>query len=181
MVATIPQYAFPDRYNENYLVLLVRDPHCIFGYWELSEDQMDLVARECCCSWGDVPLVLRVYDFTGLAVGGREGHGYFDIDVHPLANNYYVQEVNANHSYCVDLGIITAEGRFVTLLRSNVVQTSRDSMADGSGVVMADLLDRLIFEKEAQPNQDWPEENFSSEGVYINSRKNSEPEKGEGK
>ncbi|MHB9094884.1 MAG: DUF4912 domain-containing protein, partial [Eubacteriales bacterium] len=152
MVFTVPQYGFPTKYNDNYIVLLVRDPHCIFGYWELSDEQMNLVAKEFQCQWGKVPLILRVYDLTGLNFDGENSHSHFDIAIHALANNYYVKEVNANRSYCVDLGVITSEGRFVTLLRSNVVLTPRDSLADGSGIVMADLLDRLMtVVKDAEP------------------------------
>lgn len=179
MNAIVPQYGFPDRYNENSLVLLVRDSRCIFAYWELSDEQMDLVTGELGCSWGEVPLVLRIYDLTGLNFNREIAHSHFDLGVHPLANNYYAKEVNANHSYCADLGITIQEGRFITLLRSNIIQTPRDTMADGSGAVWADMLDRLA----GQPaRSDWGIAAFSSEGVYIYVRddEESKPEKGEG-
>jgi len=162
MVVTVPEYGFPTRYNDNYLALLVRDPKCIFAYWEFSDEQKDLVAREFNCSWGEVPLIMRVYDLTGLNFNGQNAHSYFDIYFHSLADNYYVKEISPNHSYCVDVGVITPDGRFVTLLRSNVVATPRDSLADGSGVVMADLLDRLQLRDEQKQT-----ETFSSEGVYV--------------
>ncbi len=176
MAVTVPGYGFPTKYNDNYLVLLVRDPHCIFAYWEFSDEQMDLVAKEFSCPWGEVPLMIRVYDLTGLNFSGDNAHSYFDIPIHPLANNYYVKEVSANHSYCIDLGVVTPDGRFVTLLRSNVVQTPRDSLADGSGVLMADLFDRLMGKKPeaAQPET----EIFSSESMYIH-KNNDEAGKGE--
>lgn len=169
MTVIEPNYGFPARYDENYLVILVRDPHCIFGYWEFSGEQMDLVAREFHCQWGEVPLLLRVYDLTGLNFTGENEHSHFDIKLHPLANNYYINNVNSNNSYCADIGVITSQGRFVTLVRSNVVQTPRDSLADGSGAVMADLLDRLIIEKQEETQQN--RDNFagfaSSDGVYM--------------
>lgn len=172
MTVIEPNYGFPARYDENYLVLLVRDPHCIFGYWEFSDEQMDLVAREFGCQWGEVPLLLRVYDLTGVNFNGENEHSHFDVSLHPLANNYYVNDINSNNSYCVDIGVITSQGRFVTLMRSNVVQTPRESLADGSGVVMADLLDRLITEKPEDKKQD--QDVFagltSSDGVYLDTR-----------
>jgi len=167
MYVKLPRYGFPARYNENHLALLVRDPHCLFAYWEFSEEQMNLVSREYGCPWGEVPLFLRVYDLTGLNFDGDNAHSYCDIKVHPLADNHYIKEVDGNHSYCVDIGVFTAEGRFVTLLRSNLVHTPRDSMADGSGVIWADLLDRLTGLK---PKGVIETESFSSEGVYISSR-----------
>lgn len=175
MTVTVPKYGFPSRYDDNYLVLLVRDPHCIFGYWEFSNEQMDLVTREFGCSWGDVPLILRVYDLTGLNFDGENAHGYFDLYIHPLASAYYVKDIHSNRSYCVDLGVVTSAGRFVTLIRSNVVQTPRDSLADGSGIVMTDLLDRLMTGgvtggmTGSEDKVDIAAGSFSSDGVYINS------------
>ncbi len=161
MNVTVPEYNFPVSYNDNYLVLMVRDPNCIFAYWEFSNEQKDLIVREFACTWGEVPLMMRVYDLTGLSFNGQNAHSYFDLAVHPLADNFYVKDVKPNHSYCVELGINISTGRFMALLRSNVVQTPRDSLADGSGAVMADLLDRLT-ERKAQAGT----LTFSSEGVY---------------
>ncbi len=163
MSLTVPEYGLPTRFNQNYLVLLVRNPNCLFAYWEFSDEQKDLVVREFGCEWGQVPLIMRIYDLTGLNFNGQNAHGYVDLTVHPLADNYYVKDVSSNHAYCIDLGVITPDGRFVTLLRSNIVQTPRDSMADGSGIVMADLLDRLRERKKKAAV-----ETFSSEGVYRN-------------
>lgn len=161
MFIVVPEYGFPARYNENDLVLLPRDPHCIFAYWEFSDEQMELVSRKLGFTWGEVPLTLRVYDLTGLD-GEEVTHSYFERTVHALANNYYVQELKDNSAYRVDLGIVTTDGLFVVLLRSNVVQTPRASVADGSGVIMADLLDRLR-ETNRQPET----ETSSSEGYYA--------------
>ncbi len=167
MTATEPNYGFPTRYDENYLTLLVRDPNCIFAYWEFSDEQMALVAKEFGCPWGQVPLLLRIYDLTGLTFNGENEHSHFDVTVHPLANNYYVKEVSSNNAYCIDIGVMTPQGRFITLIRSNVVQTPRDSLADGSGIVMADLLDRLLVHRleEDNKNQDGQTGLSSSDGV----------------
>ncbi len=167
MSITVPEYGFPASYNENSIMLLVRDPHCIFAYWEICNEQMDLVAGEFGRPWGEIPLTLRIYDLTGLGQDRDKAHGSYDLTVHSLANNYYIPDVMANHSYCVDLGVISPEGRFICLLRSDVIQTPRDSLADGSGLVMADLLDRLSGNKAADIAAD--RKTFSSDGVYINS------------
>ena len=166
MTVTVPQYGFPASYNESCLALMVRNPHCIFAYWELSGDQMDLVTGEFDLPWGEIPLRLRIYDLTGLD-DREDAHSRYDISVHSLSNNYYIDEVQPNRSYCADLGVTTPDGRFVCLVRSGAVQTPRDSLADGSGAVMADLLDRLTVKKVEFEKVDL--ESFSSDGVYINS------------
>ncbi len=147
MFAVNTEHAFPHLYNKNYLVLLVRDPYCLFAYWEFSEKQKEVIARQFACTWGEIPLVMRVYDVTGINFNGANAHGYCDTPVHAMANNWYLKDMKPNCSYCVDLGIISADGRFITILRSNVVSTPRDSLADGSGLVWADLLDRTELAK----------------------------------
>lgn len=164
----VSEYSLPTNYDENYLVLLLRDPNCFFAYWELNSEQMNLIANICKCTWGEVPLILRVYDITGINFDGQNIHSFFDVPIHPLSDNFYIKDVKANHSYCVDLGLIMSDGRFCTILRSNTIQTPRNSMADGSGIRMADLLDRLLKRQPESETLDVnPVETFSSEGVYV--------------
>ncbi len=155
------EYQIPERYNENYLVLLVRDPHCLYAYWELTGEQRQLITREFGCDWGEVPLLLRLYDVSGLNFDGRNAHGFSDVSVHALAENFYLRELAANKGYCVDLGVITPDGRFIMLLRSNIVSTPRDTLADGSVWEMADLLDREVKKPVKEI------ETYSSAGHYY--------------
>jgi len=155
------EFQVPERYDENYLVLLVRDPYCLFAYWELTGEQRGLVTGEFGCSWGEVPLLLRLYDVTGLNFDGRNAHSFKDISVHALADNFYLQELEANKGYCVDLGVIAPDGRFVTIVRSNTVATPRDTLADGSVWEMADLLDREVKKPVKEI------ETISSAGYYY--------------
>jgi len=168
MIFTVPEYGFPDRYDENCLFLMVRDPHCIFAFWELSVEQVDVVASQFGRPWGEIPLTIRVYDLTGLDRERDQAHSWYDFNIHSLANNYYIKGIKANHAYSADLGVKTPDGRFVILIRSNTVQTPRDSLADGSGAVMVDLLDR---QEEAIMQSEVETETFSSEGVYINNNR----------
>ncbi|MFZ5639751.1 MAG: DUF4912 domain-containing protein [Bacillota bacterium] len=154
------EFKIPERYNENYLVLLVRNPYCLFAYWELTEEQRNLITKEFGCEWGGVPLILRLYDVTGLNFDGRNAHSFRDLSVHALADNFYLYELEANKGYCVDLGVITPDGRFVTILRSNVVTTPRDTLADGSVWEMADFLDREVKKPVVEINT------ISSAGYY---------------
>ncbi|WP_418790596.1 DUF4912 domain-containing protein [Phosphitispora sp. TUW77] len=165
MSVSVPEYGFPACYCENSVMLLVRDPHCIFAYWEISSVQMDLIAGEFGRPWGEIPLKLIIYDLTGIGQDRDKAHDSFNITVHSLANNYYINDVKPNHSYCADLGVVSPDGIFVCLLRSDVVQTPRDSLADGSGIVMADLLERLSG-KPAELTAD--QLTFSSDSVYAN-------------
>ncbi len=116
----------PGGYNENKIVLLVRDPWWMYTYWETTGELFEKLRHE----YGDVVYhakkVLRVYDVSHIKFNGRNAHSYYDIEIHPAATNWYINAQAAGRSWCVDLGLILADGRFITLLRSNVVLTPLD-------------------------------------------------------
>lgn len=130
MERAAPEYHFPEMYYESYLVLLVRDPHCIYAYWEISPDVRGLVTQR--DKGGGVPSLmrLRVYDSTGLEHNSPSSQILFDTVLPPMTDNYFIKEVDANRSYYAELGAVTEDGGFLTLLRSNLVRTPRNGMAD---------------------------------------------------
>lgn len=178
MEVTVPEFSFPKVYEDNNITLMVRDPNCLFAYWELSSEQRDLIASGFGCNWGELSLVVRLYDLTGLTMDRDNPHSFTDLQVAALADNYYIKEVSANRSYCIDLGIYSPDGRFTTLVRSDMVQTPRDTMADGSGRVRVDMLDRLARDQAAAGLE---VETFSSDSVYqyYGNQNGQTPAKGE--
>jgi len=60
----------------------------------------------------------------------RDRHKHFDIDITSETGNWYIRVGEANRSWCVDLGVITADGRFIVIVRSNVVATPREGASD---------------------------------------------------
>lgn len=120
----------PSRYGEDRLTLLVRDPWWIFAYWEVTprtwEDARRRIGRE-------VPLkqVLRVYDITGIEeFTGENANSFFDIELTPFADNWYINVGVPDRSYCVELGFKTPGGSFYRILRSNTVRTPRYGMSE---------------------------------------------------
>jgi hypothetical protein len=113
-------FAYPETYGENAITLMVRDPYWLFTYWEFAPDlRADLVAR-----MGEEALlasriVLRVYDVTG--VDPDHANEYRDIDIAPGARNWYINVMRVEREYCVDVGVITPDGSFVVIARSNRV------------------------------------------------------------
>lgn len=129
---------FPVLYNDNYLILLVRDPKCIFAYWEITDEKRREVKTNRGLDLENSNLTLRVYDLTGVN-SLKDAHGYFNLDVHPLADNYFIKQVHARRSYCAELGI-RSEGSFHSVICSNIVQTPADSFSDGSEIVFKNIL-----------------------------------------
>jgi len=121
---------FRSAYGDTKVVLMARDPHWIFAYWEIADARRMDIAREANAGWDGLRKVLRVYDVTDIEFNGANAHKYFDIDITPEADNWYIRVGEANRSWCVDLGVITPDGRFIMIARSNIVSTPRDSSSD---------------------------------------------------
>lgn len=120
----------PSRYGETRVVLMTRDPYWIFAYWEITDEKRMQVEREAGASWNDLRRVLRVYDVTGKNFNGLNANRHFDIDITPEANNWYIRVGGPDRFWCVDLGVITRNGKFILIARSNIVATPRDSASD---------------------------------------------------
>jgi len=117
------QFEFPVGYGDNRVVLMIRDPHWLFAYWEVSDWRKNEIIKEI---GGEVfsvsKTILRVYD-----VGGWN---YFDIDLSFGARNWYIHVPVPNRTYCVDFGYLTPDGKFIAAARSNWVTAPLDSMSD---------------------------------------------------
>jgi hypothetical protein len=95
-----------DRSARPGVTLLAVDPYLLHVYWDfdLAKLPPDTTAA-----------VLRFYD----------GAIHFDVDVDLRTRNWYVPLWSPAKTYYADLGAITTTGKFIPLLRSNTMQTSR--------------------------------------------------------
>lgn len=121
-----PPSDLPHRYGIDRLVVLVRDPHWVYAWWELTESTLHDGRRELGAA-GDV--VLRVYDISDISWDGSNHHSHFDIGVEDLGGNWYIELGKPGATFCAELGLRGADGRFLPLVRSNVVTLPRDSMS----------------------------------------------------
>lgn len=115
-------FEFPAGYGDNRIVLMVRDPHWLYTYWEVNENRRGEIRQQI----GDdafsrARLFLRVYDADKIR--------HHDIEVGP-ARNWYVHVPAPNRTYYVEIGFMTEDGRFIAAARSNSVTTPLDTMSD---------------------------------------------------
>jgi hypothetical protein len=108
--------ALPARYNETRAVLMVRDPHWAYAYWDVEEAQAARVRRDSAFE----QLVLRVQDLQPASS--------FDIPIQWSDSSWYIYLPNQDADYLLELGYL-ASGRFRLLARSNQVRTPRESIA----------------------------------------------------
>jgi hypothetical protein len=113
----------PEGYGETRIVLQVRDPFWMHAYWEISKETALDLARELGESLSSSRLTLRVNDMTKCV--GADSRKQVAIDVHPFANNWYINVCEPDRSYCVDLGLTSGADQFRFIARSNVVHTPR--------------------------------------------------------
>jgi len=136
----------PAGYKENRMVLLTRDPWWIHTYWELSPFFLEKIKNDLREEFFNAKRVLRVYDVTNIVFDGTNAHRYFDVEINDYANNWYIDTAGPGRSWCVDLGLKLASGKFITLLRSNVVSTPLDgssSITDEEWMVPEEIFARL--------------------------------------
>jgi len=120
------RYALPDSYGKDRVVAMSRDPYWVFVYWEVTEATISRALQGLGRARLDARRVLRVYT--------RDGEGkdriLFDISLTPEARNWYVNVGGPGRTYRIDVGLLTAGGKFVCLASSNIVTTPRDRMSD---------------------------------------------------
>lgn len=113
-------FEYPETYGESAIALMVRDPYWLFAYWEFAPDlRSDLAARIGEDALLQSRLVLRVYDVTGTDLEHPVEHR--DIDIAHGARNWYINVMRVEREYCVDVGVITPDGSFIVIARSNRV------------------------------------------------------------
>jgi hypothetical protein len=110
----------PERYNETRAVLMVRDPHWAYAYWDVEDGQAQRVRKDA----GFEQLVLRVEDL--------EPGSFFDIPIQWSDSSWYIYLPNQDASYVLELGYL-AGGRFRLLARSNQIHTPRESVSPEGG------------------------------------------------
>jgi hypothetical protein len=117
----------PQGYGEEKITLLSRDPHVAYAYWETTPERIE---REKAWFGMESKLCVRIYDITGVQFDGRNAIGYYDQEIFDRVGSWYLDLGRPNHAFCADLGLLSAEGRFLTFVRSSYITMPRDNVSD---------------------------------------------------
>ena len=125
------QFSIPTGYGDDRIALMVKDPWWLYAYWEIQPSteraaRSQLLPHEV----AGLQSILRVYDVTGIEFPVQPAHRAFDIGLSGLATNWYIHTDAPNRSFIVDLGLLTNNGRFLLLARSNRVTAPRFGPSD---------------------------------------------------
>ena len=125
-----PTYEPAQRYYDDTITLLVRDPHSVFSYWDMHDDTPGRVAHSHGIDAAGCQFVLRVYDVTGAAFDTANGHICFDLSVEGTTGSYYINVPRDGRDYIVEIGLKDGNGNFYMMARSNVITVPRASVSD---------------------------------------------------
>lgn len=137
----------PRGYGDTKITILPRDPFWFYAYWEISPHAYTELKKKV----GEETLnasrwVLRTYDITGIEFNGENAHRFFDITVND-ADNWYVNVTDQNRIWVADLGIVTQDGQFVPVARSNVLGLPRmgvSPVTDEQWAILQREFERLL-------------------------------------
>lgn len=136
----------PSDYGETQITILPRDPICIFAYWSISNEFINNLKKQYGeAVFQDAKLVVRVYDTTDVKFDGTNANRYFDVFVTPESNSWYINVGEFNRCWCVDIGYLTADGKFICIARSNKVDMPRYGVSSITDEQWAML--KIEFEK----------------------------------
>lgn len=145
-VSRLERFELPEKYDKDIIVSLVRDPWWLYSYWEVSDVTQQRFKNELGKLFDTAKKALRVYDVSFINFNGSNAHRYFDIELTHAANSWYIDTAAPGRSWCVDLGLKLSDGRFITIVRSNIVTTPLDGpswVTDEEWMVPDDLFIKL--------------------------------------
>jgi uncharacterized protein len=113
----------PGEYGKDRIILQTRDPWWLHTYWEVVPHTFERLRGELGEAFHQAKRLLRVYDVTSVVFNGVNANRFFDLEINPMSNSWYIDTGGPGRSWCVDLGLLLPDGRFITIVRSNTAYT----------------------------------------------------------
>lgn len=112
------------------LVAIVRDPYWIQAYWEVSRATVQRAEAALGQHWHSARPVLRLLEVVRDGTTSAERLHLRDIAIHGEVNTWYVDVPAPPRSFQLEIGYLAPTGKFLCLVRSNIVTTTRNRLAD---------------------------------------------------
>jgi hypothetical protein len=107
----------PGGYGDSRIVLMPRDPHWAYAYWDIPNDHKEELRRQ-----GGQQLAIRLYDVTDMSLEYQSPHSVQEYLSDELAREWYLPIPVSDRDYTVDIGYRCADGRWLVLARSAAVR-----------------------------------------------------------
>lgn len=126
----------PSGYDDNKIVLLARDPHWLYAYWdwEISETKKNSFKYE----FGEGLWHRSVPVIKIINVSKNTSN---TIRVNDFSNSWFINVDDANALYVAELGRVVANQFFINLACSNYISTPSNSISSNTGAYFIDYKD----------------------------------------
>jgi hypothetical protein len=127
------------------LVVMVRDPYWLHAYWELTRQSIERARVALGQHWHAAHPILRLLEVRHDGTTSTARNVIRDIEIHGGVNNWYVDVDDPPKSFQLDLGYLGPDGKFLCLVRSNVVTTPQSAPdgVDGNWAGVAEDFERI--------------------------------------
>ena len=128
-LATQPEGGRGKRAVRDRMVLMVRGPHWLHAFWEVSPRSIERAQSALGQEWHGARPVLRVLKMESKLQASPSEQVVREIEVHGGVKNWFI-DIRESLRCRVELGYLTATRRFHSLVRSNAVTTPPASQCD---------------------------------------------------
>lgn len=123
------------RIEQDRLVVMVRDPYWLHVYWEITRQSIERAQSAMGQHWHTCRPVLRLFRIGNDGATGLER----EIPIHGGVSHWYVDVQNPPSQYRMEIGYLSANRRFYSLARSNMVNTPPAGTSDSVDENWADV------------------------------------------
>ncbi len=116
----------PEEYGENSVIALAVNPNTVFVDWEVVPG--DISDKE-----GD--LILRFYDVTGIEFNNSDAVTFTDVLINKRVGSGFFEIRMPGRDVVVALGIISAAGGFIPIVRSEMISFPELLKFDDLGII----------------------------------------------
>jgi len=129
------------------VVLMVRDPYWLQVHWELSSGSIQRAQAAMAEHWHTAKPVIRLLEIPTKGTTSSTEMVVRDVEIHGGVNNWYIDVPDPPKGYRVEIGYVTATGRFHSIARSNSVMTPQpgiSSSLDHNWLDVAENCERIF-------------------------------------
>lgn len=112
------------------VVLLVRDPHWVQAYWEITKATVQRASVAFTDRWHEVKPIIRLYEVTEQQQTHAVEQHVRDIPIHGGVKNWFIDVPDPPKTYRIAIGYLLPEKKFYLIAKSNKVTTPIPSSSD---------------------------------------------------
>jgi len=113
------------------------------GKWRILDQYYGIKQHEC-------TLILKANDITSIIYNGKNAHSIKQMELQNGTEYAVVGDLQANRSYCFEIGVLDYYQTFVPILQSNPIQLPRTNKAHAG--VLANDMEKWVEGHLAVPN-----------------------------